>query len=176
MQLKQLVPQEFCLRCDVCCRFPQADSVWAPLFTKSEVKHLVENDILPPLVFTTHPDQEQGVKEINPLKINLIAHEDYYICPCLEPREHKCKIYEQRPFECQLYPFLLVKSHGKFYLAKDIKCPYFKSGPEDKTKIYIEYLKKELQTQKMLYFLNANLDLFTKYPVEDLELLFPIHL
>ena len=172
MQLKQLVPQEFCLRCDVCCRFPQADSVWVPLFTKTEVRHLVENDILPPIVFTTHPDQEK----ITPLKINLITHEDYYICPCLEPQEHKCKIYEQRPFECRIYPFLLVKNKDKLYLAKDNKCPYFKSGPSDRINTFIEDFKKELQKKEMIYFLRANVDLFTEYPTEDLELLFSISL
>ena len=74
-----------------------------------------------------------------------------------------------------MYPFLLVKKQGKFYLARDNNCLYFKSGPEDKIKTYIEYLKKELQKKEMVYFLKENLELFTEYPEEHLELLFPIN-
>jgi Fe-S-cluster containining protein len=30
MELKHFIPQEFCLICKLCCRFNQADTVWAP--------------------------------------------------------------------------------------------------------------------------------------------------
>ncbi|MBL7197004.1 MAG: YkgJ family cysteine cluster protein [Candidatus Omnitrophica bacterium] len=179
MQLKRLIPQEFCLRCDICCRFPQNDTVWTPLFTNSEVKYLVENDILPPLVFTSHPKTKIRKNSCSPEKIgaqriNLIGHKDYFICPCLEPSDYKCKIYADRPLECQLYPFLLTKKEGQFYLAQDKKCPYLDIADETKLKFYINYLKAELEKEDMVSFLKQNQELFVEYPATDLKLLFPI--
>lgn len=172
MQLKQFVPQEFCLRCGVCCRFPQSDTVWAPLFTESEIRYLVEDGALPPIVFTNHPkDNNSGAQ-----RINLLEHESNFICPCFGICDQKCKIYKHRPFECQLYPFLLVINNAKFFLAKDNECPYFKNGQKDRIKDHIDYLRKEFKNENLFSFLKQNQALFVEYPSADLELLFPIDL
>lgn len=34
--IKQLIPSEFCLECDGCCRFQSGDSVWFPRLLKKE--------------------------------------------------------------------------------------------------------------------------------------------
>lgn len=172
MQLKQVVPQEFCLRCSVCCRFSVPDTVWAPLFTESEIKQLVENDILPPVVFTNQPKKNNSSAQ----RINLIEHEDKFICPCFNIPDQKCKIYKHRPFECRLYPFLLSIDNSKFYLAKDNQCPYFKSGEKERIKNHIDYLRKEFKKEESISFLKQNQVLFVEYPCADLELLFPIDL
>ena len=175
IQLKQFIPKEFCLRCDVCCRFPESDSAWGPLFTKSEVKCLVEKDILPPLVFTIRPkDKDHKFRKLGSLRINLIEHKDGFVCPCLNVSLHECKIYADRPFECRFYPFLLVKRENKLYVAKDKKCPYFDAAKESVVKNYIDYLKNELNRNDIIDFLKQNQGLFTDYPAVDLELLFPV--
>ncbi|MFC1646242.1 YkgJ family cysteine cluster protein [Candidatus Omnitrophota bacterium] len=174
IQLKQFIPREFCLRCDVCCRFLGSDSIWAPLFTKSEVKYLVNNDILPPLVFTIHP-KDKDLKA-DQARINLVEHKDCFVCPCLEVSSHKCKIYTDRPFECRFYPFLLVKRENEFYVAKDKKCPYFDAAKENVVKNYIDYLKNDFNRDDSISFLKQNQELFTVYPAADLELLFPLEI
>ena len=35
--LPQLVPSRICLQCDVCCRFPDPDSVLRPYFSENEI-------------------------------------------------------------------------------------------------------------------------------------------
>ena len=171
MQLKQFVPQEFCLRCDVCCRFPQPDTVWAPLFTGSEIRRLVENGTLPPVVFTNHhKDNRSGAQ-----RIKLLDNTDNFICSCFNPCDHKCKIYDYRPFECQLYPFLLTRKDNKLYLSKDKGCPYCNSGSEDIIRDQIDYLKKEFQKEDMCSFLKQNQELFVEYPSSNIEILFPIN-
>ena len=176
MQLKQLIPEEFCLRCDVCCRFPQAHTVWAPLFADSEIKYLVEKDILPPLVFTDYQKTKiaNNSSNVSAQRINLIKYKDYFICPCFNPPNSKCKIYGNRPFECQLYPFLLTKKGDKFYLTQDKKCPYLDGLEQSQLKEYVNYLKKEFRKEDVVFFLKQNLVLFTEYPAVDLKLLFPI--
>ena len=179
MQLKQLVPEEFCLRCDVCCRFSQAHTVWAPLFTDSEIKYLVKKNILPALVFTGHSETKiakdrSGSMPICIQRINLIEHNGCFICPCFNPSDHSCKIYADRPFECQLYPFLLMRKDDKFYLVQDKKCPYLNKIKEPRLKGYINYLKEEFKKEDILSFLRQNQELFAEYPTTDLKLLFSI--
>jgi Fe-S-cluster containining protein len=173
IQLKQFVPQEFCLKCDVCCRFSQPDTIWAPFFAASEISNLVENDILPPLVFTSHPPDS---KKTGAQRINLTEIKDHYICPCFNPPDQKCKIYPHRPFECQLYPFLLTRKEGRFYVSQDNECPYFKIGPADKIKKHIDYLRQEFRSKEIIAFLKQNQELFVEYPPFDLEVLFPVNL
>lgn len=176
MPLKQLVPEEFCLRCDVCCRFPEAHTVWSPLFTKSEIKHLVDKDILPPLLFTLAQDNlaKSKATQHKTQRIDLIAYKDYFICPCFNPSDNKCKIYTNRPFECVLYPFLLVRKGKKSFLAVDKKCPYVENLSQDEIKTYSDYLKKELNKKSVKSFLEDNPELFAEYPPVDLKLLFSI--
>ncbi|MDD5617971.1 MAG: YkgJ family cysteine cluster protein [Candidatus Omnitrophica bacterium] len=178
MPLKQLVPEEFCLSCDVCCRFADLHTIWSPLFTDKEIKHLVEKDILPALLFTLPSDSasKNKTKQHKTQRINLLEHKDYFICPCFNPGDSKCKIYDNRPFECVIYPFLLTRKNNKFYLAADKKCPYLGNLKEDEIKSYAEYLKKELQKDKNKTFLKNNPELFTDYPATDLELFFPLKL
>jgi len=51
--LPQLVPNSACFRCDVCCRFPDADSFLRPYFTEQEIAAAVALG-LPP---TSFPDR-----------------------------------------------------------------------------------------------------------------------
>ncbi|MFH1622642.1 MAG: YkgJ family cysteine cluster protein [Candidatus Omnitrophota bacterium] len=173
MKLKQLIPEEYCLKCDVCCRFVEPHSIWSPLFTNSEINYLVEKDILPPLVFTTHPDTQKNNPRAQ--RINLIQDRDIFICPCFNSPDNRCKIYIDRPFECRLYPFLLTKKEGQIYLAIDKKCPYLNSVEEDKIKSYTGYLKRELKKPEAISFVKQIKDLFLDYPPKDLEFLFSIN-
>ena len=43
--LPQLVPEATCFRCDVCCRFPEADSFLRPYFTGPEISDAVAHGV-----------------------------------------------------------------------------------------------------------------------------------
>ncbi|HEY5627110.1 MAG TPA: hypothetical protein VIR79_04150, partial [Nitrospira sp.] len=43
--LPQLVPSSTCLRCEVCCRFPDPDSPLRPYFTEQEVSRAVAGGV-----------------------------------------------------------------------------------------------------------------------------------
>ena len=212
MQLKQLIPEEFCLRCDVCCRFPQAHTKWAPLFTESEIKDLINEDILSSLLFTPlektidkvdkgmshcdsmlpsaqtdrkrsslteftdHPKDKKVNYSIDAKRINLIEYKDYFICPCFNPPDCKCRIYIKRPFECQLYPFLLTRQGDKPHLSQHNKCPYLNEVKEDRLNKHIDYLRTEFKKEENINFLKQNPELFTEYPAMDLKLLFSINI
>ena len=117
-KLYQIIPSEICFSCDVCCRFLDADSPLAPIFTDAEKQQVISQGAAPTLF---HP-QENGRSS----QIKLKPYKDYYICPFFAPDTSKCTIYEDRPFDCQLYPFALMFSEDRsnIVLGVDMLCPF----------------------------------------------------
>lgn len=99
MRLPQLVPSQVCLSCDVCCRFPDRDSFLRPYFTAQEVQRAVARG----LDRSHFPDPSGG-------QIALVPHPsgEGFLCPAFDPATSRCRIYEDRPLDCQLYPLAVM--------------------------------------------------------------------
>lgn len=118
--LKQIVPSSLCLTCDVCCRFPEETSFLAPFFTGEEIALL---ELSGKRFFTT-PTKGS--------KIRLERHGDGCICPYFDPKTQYCKIYGERPLDCRIYPFALMRDQdGKAVLGIDTKCPFIQEHAQD---------------------------------------------
>ncbi len=115
--LPQIVPSDLCLRCDVCCRFPERESVLRPYFTAQERDRAIASGLDPDLL----PELSGG-------KIRLIPHPagEGYICPAFDPDTQHCRIYAARPLDCRLYPLALMRDEEGHtqVLGLDTKCPY----------------------------------------------------
>lgn len=59
-----------------------------------------------------------------PAHIDSPGHQAGSICPAFDPETHFCGIYAERPLDCRLYPFLLIKKEENVILATDTKCPF----------------------------------------------------
>lgn len=156
-ELKQLIPQETCLKCEVCCRFSDKNSVWAPVLSGDEARNLANKDL-------------SKVKILDNNQFELIATNGGYICPCLSVKDNRCKIYEFRPFECQLYPFLITKNGQKINLAVDLKCPFiykgFDSGAVKKDlgfSRFVQYLTALFNSKNIIDFIRNNPRLIGNY-------------
>lgn len=104
---KQLIPQDYCLKCRGCCRFGQQQSVWQP--------HLME-------------EEKQALGEII---VVASPEENNFICSNLDRLDNKCKIYRRRPFECRLYPFLFDRKNHKVFLALDPNCAFVRENSKN---------------------------------------------
>jgi Fe-S-cluster containining protein len=138
--LMQVIPPEFCLKCRGCCRFSQQDSAWQP--------HLLE--------------EEKTAKG----KIQIIADPggNNFICGNLSSADNKCKIYADRPFECQLYPFLFDRKNHKVFLALDLNCVFVRENNKDmKFEEYTRRLIKLVQNRGYLDILKNNSLLAQEY-------------
>ncbi len=117
--LLQIVPSAACLRCDVCCRFPERDSFLRPFFTADEIQTAIAAGLTPALF--PNPDGTQ---------IDLVPNpkEEGYICPAFDSTTSQCRIYDVRPLDCRLYPFALMwdAAHEQVVLGWDTKCPYMR--------------------------------------------------
>ncbi|MBN1405515.1 MAG: YkgJ family cysteine cluster protein, partial [Candidatus Omnitrophica bacterium] len=81
-----------------------------------------------------------AVKGIKLLK-NPNPAQSEFICSFLNPEKNKCKIYSSRPFECELYPFLINQKDEKIFLAVDANCPLVKEKSNTaEFKKYAHYL------------------------------------
>ena len=128
--IKQVIPKDYCLSCLGCCRFSEQDSVWLPHLLEKEAQELLKKDFPAALISCDK-------------KIRSIPYpaQNNFICSFLQPKDNKCKIYAFRPFECQLYPFLISRKGEEAFLALDLKCPFVKENLESqKFKAYIRYL------------------------------------
>ncbi|MCA9466493.1 MAG: YkgJ family cysteine cluster protein [Nitrospira sp.] len=113
----QIVPSEECLRCDVCCRFPEANSFLRPYFTEKEIRQALLYGIDP-----IHFSDQAGCQ------IAVVPHPagEGFLCPAFNHETHQCRLYQVRPFDCQLYPFALMWNveRDTVLFAWDPKCPY----------------------------------------------------
>ena len=116
--LYQIIPSEVCFSCDVCCRFLEADSPLAPIFTEAEMEKVTAHGA-EPMLFRPQVDGKSA-------QIQLKPHNDFYICPFFAPETSHCTIYPIRPLDCQLYPFALMFSEdgSAVVLGVDSLCPF----------------------------------------------------
>ncbi|MCM8796349.1 MAG: YkgJ family cysteine cluster protein [Candidatus Omnitrophica bacterium] len=151
--IRQFVPQEVCLSCRGCCRFSAVDSVWVPCLLEEDIQELLDRDIPPALLSLN--------KKIRPVPN---PQQEGFICAFFDIETNKCKIYDFRPFECQLYPFLINLRNNKVLLTVDLNCPYAKdklNTPEFKQ--YSDYLIAYLNTPRQLRMLKDNPQVIQAY-------------
>ena len=113
----QIVPSEVCLKCEVCCRFPELESSFRPYFAESEIQRAIALGI----DAQAFPNRKgsQIIPVPNPLG-------DGYLCPAFDPHTFHCRIYSVRPLDCQIYPFVVMWDQEEQYvlLGWDTKCPF----------------------------------------------------
>jgi Fe-S-cluster containining protein len=140
IQLKQLIPKDYCFSCQGCCRFNQEDSIWFPHLLEEEKKRLGKIRAL--------ADPQQG----------------NFICAFLNKESNKCRIYNLRPFECQLYPFVFNRNNNKVFLAVDLNCTFIKENPRNQEfKDYVQRLTDLISSPSVLNILKNNPQLIQTY-------------
>jgi len=123
--LKQLIPSEVCLKCEVCCRFLTPESDMFPVFMKEEVKRLS-----PDRKSLFEPSSDDPSRVPTPLRPAATSYHgsgsQACACPFFNPVTQECAIYLNRPLDCQLYPFVLTLSptRKRVFLSLDTQCPF----------------------------------------------------
>lgn len=162
--IKQFVPSEFCLeKCRCCCRFSQQDSVWSPCLLDEEIEALSKLNIPPSVISQSKkirlvPFPKEKIEEL-PAHVGPL-----FICPFLDMKNSKCNIYESRPLECRLYPFLINKREKRIFLSVDLGCPFIEENLQTKGfKEYTDYLFSLLNEPVYLNLLRNNPQIIQVY-------------
>ena len=157
IRVPQIVPSQVCLNCDVCCRFPERDSSFRPFFTESEIQQAIAFGI-----DASHFSDSAG-SQIEPVP-NPFG--EGYLCPAFDPETFHCRIYEVRPLDCQIYPFVVMWDEGRegVQLGWDTKCPFLIDQCST-----AETTKSTGMTGTRSYALPQTLHPFTQAIVEKVE-------
>jgi Fe-S-cluster containining protein len=173
---KQFVPSNVCLKCDGCCRFKESDSRWRPYIGLSEMKE-ASHPSLPDRIFGPQAGHSQmfgpqaghsqmfGKHVVGAdHKINTTPCADGHLCHFLNPGDNTCGIYHARPFECQLYPFLLGREDNQAVLYVHLNCPHIQQHWNDESyQEYSRYLQEFFKRQEAKDFLKNNPSILTDY-------------
>ena len=156
-EMKQFVPSQVCLGCDGCCRFKEEDSAWRPRIAPTEKKQVATKPGLAEKIFSKAKVADDG-------HLKAVACHGLYICTFFNPEHNTCGIYHARPFDCQLYPFLLTKSDEKTVVAVHLNCPHVqeKKGSQE-FQDYVSYLQEFFHRQDVVTFLQKNPSLVGDY-------------
>ena len=162
--LKQMVPSSLCFTCDVCCRFPEETSFLAPYFTKEEIA-------LVPALKKKFFDSLEGAKT------ELIRHPEGEgcLCPHFDHKTQHCTIYEERPLDCRIYPFAILRDReGDVALGIDTKCPFIQEHAWDpQMKRDAAEVKAFLESDPIVSILEGHPGLIGRYQ-DDVILLHPL--
>lgn len=168
--LKQYVPSEVCLSCDGCCRFKDGQSDWRPKVADEEMASAVKEGLASHIFFKEVLDEGHQIKTIR-------CHDGAHICRFFFLEGNVCTIYAFRPFECQLYPFVLMRQNDKIVLAVHLNCPHIQAThPSADFDRYVAYLQQFFQQKNVMQFIGRNSSLISDYAAyqEELKCLFPV--
>jgi Fe-S-cluster containining protein len=95
-----------CFKCpDGCCRFRNEDRPYAPIFTDAEIKKIRKIFKLP-----RFKSYKRSKKVYQVILLKSKKEKGIYICPYFNEIKKSCKIYYCRPFDCEFWPFILMKN------------------------------------------------------------------
>ncbi len=100
-------------------------------------------------------------------------------CTFFDIENNKCKIYQQRPFDCRLYPFLLIKKDDAYFVGVHLNCPFIeKTRRQQMFQDHVEKLKEFFIQPDVLEYFKRNKFLageFTEYQ-NEIDCLFKLEM
>ncbi len=173
IKINKIINSQDCFSCHTpCCRFLLKDKYFAPIATDIETNNIYKKT-------GTRINFKQFKKNKNIFQVRLKKSKktNIYLCPFLNEETNECQVYDCRPLDCALWPFILVKKNREIFLSRMRKklCPSLKKISNKKFLNYMEYLK----SKKMI---NELRNLIKKYPglawewEKDFICLYKLHL
>jgi len=151
--IRQFTSRKDCLSCRGCCSFFDASSCWTPVFLEEEALELKKRGVL-----------KKSPEELKVPLVSTTSGANNFICSFFDAATLQCGIYEYRPFECQLYPFLINRTREKVFLSADLNCPVVKRSHQTKEfKDYAGYLTEFLNSPPCLKALGKNPQVVREY-------------
>jgi len=101
-------------------------------------------------------------------QVNLVPQPmgEGYLCPAFDPQTRHCRIYEVRPLDCRIYPFVVMwnADHTGILLGWDTKCPFLlhHSAPQEEhsPELSLDSVRMALpeETLRMAHHVAASLE------------------
>jgi len=158
----QAINQRRCLRCDICCRFDSRESLWRPKVARGENFFLGH---------ASEIDNDEYVK--------AVESENQVRCGFFNGEDNKCRDYGNRPLDCRIYPFLIIRDKGKIVVAMHLCCEYiFENQESDSFQRYLSSIEDFFKRREICLFIKANPAIVSEYLQHraEIKILFPLEL
>lgn len=154
-ELPSYIPDGICLQCCGCCRFTDKDNCWRPKTFREEQTGTVAAHVDGKGYVTAQAHHEVSTPA-SP-RGGQAQSVGQWICDFLDPENNYCAVYQKRPFECALYPFVFVRDGDVIRLMFHLSCPHAQETfGSDGYKKHIEVLRKYFSAPDVHEFLVAN--------------------
>lgn len=110
--LKKLLAPQTCAECRICCLFDEDDKWETPVVT-DETKNFITS-VKPETEFIPHGNSAL-------MKMNFSEADKLYHCPMLS--EKGCTLGSEKPFDCRIWPFRIMKLNSSLVLTISPVCP-----------------------------------------------------
>ncbi|NLP25952.1 MAG: hypothetical protein GX365_01195 [Clostridiales bacterium] len=129
--LKEILSNEVCAKCKICCTFDRYDVWETPLLTRVNVER----------IFSINPDIK-FIKKDNSysFKINELNDDELFYCPMLDHNKG-CILGDEKPFDCRIWPYRIMNLNGKRVIAISPICKEVYNHPLG---MLVDFLKNEL--------------------------------
>ncbi len=121
--LKEILNNKTCARCQICCLFDSSDIWEMPLITP-ELSERIAKDY-PEIKMKPVSEKAQCKVFDADYGKDGLAH-----CPMLT--EKGCALGDEKPFDCRIWPFRLMKKGNLLLLTLSPVCPSVSGLPVDK--------------------------------------------
>lgn len=166
MSFPQLVPSQVCLSCDVCCRFPEPDSFLRPYFTAEEIQRAIACGV-----------NASHFSDPNGCQVSVVPNTsgEGYLCPAFDPTTSHCRIYEDRPLDCRIYPLAVMwnADRSAVVLGWDRKCPFMRDAMPSEILAHAGTVTAMLEREDRLATMASNPRLIGRFQ-EDVVILNPL--
>lgn len=141
--LHNILSQETCAGCRICCSFVAADVWEAPEFTQEELEKITALGISKDK-FLVSKETESGRKTYK-AKYKFADDKEILLCPCLDETKG-CMLGQDKPFECSIWPIRIFENEEGAYLGLAEICPAF---ADDKDRLLRELKENGLEEKIM---------------------------
>ncbi|MDE6088009.1 MAG: hypothetical protein K2G25_06445 [Oscillospiraceae bacterium] len=148
--LKKLLTQNTCAKCRQCCIFSNYD-VWDLPVLSGEIREQCRT-VLPELEFISKGTESYlfRIKKTDP--------DGLFACPVLD-LENGCLLGDQKPFDCQIFPFQIVRIQNRNAIVLSRLCDSMMNTPVRKL---TDFLEQEL-AQKIFSYAQEHPDVIRYY-------------
>lgn len=133
--LKKILSGKTCAECRICCSFDAYDIWETPVI----------NDELKEKILEIKPQQKFITKDNNYLFRMEEADDGLFYCPMLS--EKGCVLGDEKPFDCRIWPFRVMKYEDRLLITISPICPSLFNTPLNDI---MEFLKTKSLTKRYL--------------------------
>ncbi|MBR0484648.1 MAG: hypothetical protein IJJ69_07740 [Oscillospiraceae bacterium] len=135
--LKQILSSQTCAECRQCCIFDCYD-VWNTPVIVPELRMKIQKIL---------PDAEFVSAGTASYRFRLCPDGDSFACPLLHP-ETGCLLGEEKPFDCQIFPFRMMHLQDSIVIAVSPLCDAL---TQYSLKTLLDFVKTELAEKLFIY-------------------------